>query len=102
MRELSKSKGFVVVPRETGGDTATEIMEESEKGSQKEAEEAENAESDDSEKAKDSGKVAALPHRNCTPWTSRRIVAAFLRHQRYYKYLQVFSRVCHRACLPRG
>lgn len=59
MRELSKSKGFVVVQRETGGDTATEIMEESEKGSQKDPEEAENAESDDSEKAKDSGKVAA-------------------------------------------
>jgi len=59
MQELSKSKGFVV-RKDNSGDTATEIMEESdkesEKGSEKEGEEAE-ADSDDSDKDKDSGRA---------------------------------------------
>lgn len=35
--------------------------------------------------------MAALPHRNCIPWTSRRIGAALRKHHRCYKYLLVFS-----------
>mmetsp|Transcript_54520 Transcript_54520/g.119362 ORF Transcript_54520/g.119362 Transcript_54520/m.119362 type:complete len:501 (-) Transcript_54520:61-1563(-) len=53
LRELSKSKGFVVPT--TDGDTATEIMEDSDKEAEAESEKEAEAESDDSDKGKNTG-----------------------------------------------
>ncbi|CAL1130843.1 unnamed protein product, partial [Cladocopium goreaui] len=63
LRELSKSKGFVVPT--TDGDTATEIMEDSDKEAEAESEKEAEAESDDSDKGKNTGK--AWPTLNDTP-----------------------------------
>lgn len=56
LRELSKSKGFVVPT--TDGDTATEIMEDSDKEAEAESEKEAEAESDDSDKGKNTGRDA--------------------------------------------